>query len=130
MNDPFPIVEVPEYSERLYARRLEGVMVPLAVVSLGAWNPAPNDCHANVSTWCKNMPKYTAVRGWLYFDYVDALPYVLFNAHSVIRAPDGRLWDITPTLASQPYPFLSTEGTDGEYEQLVEGGVSRIRHIK
>ena len=104
--------------------------MPLAVVSLGAWTPAPNDCHANVGTWCKNMPEYIAVRGWLYFDFVDALSYVLFNAHSVIRDPDGRLLDITPTLASQRYPFLATEETEGEYAQLVDGGVSRIRHIK
>jgi hypothetical protein len=126
----FPIIELPEYSSRLYERRMTGVIVPPAVVSMGSWTPEANECHANASTWCKNMPDYSPVRGWLYFDFLDLWPFVLFNAHSVVRAPDGTLWDITPSQASQPYPFLTAEESESEYAKLIESGVSRVRHIK
>jgi hypothetical protein len=130
MAPVFPIVDRPEYSTPLYHHRQTGLIVPPATVELGTWKPAPNDCHANVSTWCKYMPEYSAVRGWLYFDFLDQLPYVLFNAHSVVRAPDGKLWDITPSQASQPYLFLAAEESEGEYAELIEGGISRLRHFK
>lgn len=76
------------------------------------------------------MPGYSPVRGWLYFDFVDLLPFVLFNAHSVVRDPEGSLWDITPAQASQPYPFLMAEESNEEYAALIQSGVSRIRHVK
>ena len=130
MAEGFQIVEIPAYSSRLYERRLSGVIVQSASVKLGTWVPAPNNCHANVSTWCENMPEYTAVRGWLYFDFLDHLPHVLFNAHSVVRDPDGKLWDITPSQSSQSYPFLVAEEQEAEYAKLIESGVSRLRHHK
>jgi hypothetical protein len=130
MHDPLPMVDLPEYSTRLYERLTEGTIVPPAAVSIGAWTPAPGDCHANVSTWCKNIAEYKAVRGWLYFDLANAMPFVLFNAHSVVRDPSGKLWDITPSQASQPYPFIPAEESEEEYAHLVESGVVRIRHSK
>lgn len=122
--------EIPEYSKRLYERRAEGIIVQPATVSLGDWKTSPNDCHANVSAWCSNVQGYEAVRGWLYFDLANALPYVLFNAHSVVRAPDGKLWDITPAQASQLYPFIVAEETEEEYARLIESGVVRLKHFK
>ena len=130
LADAFPMIELPEYSTRLYDRRHSAVIIPPASVSLGTWVPALNDCHLNVSTWCKHSQGYAAVRGWLYFDFLDQLPFVLFNAHSVVRDAEGKLWDITPSQASQPYPFLEAEEPEAEYAKLVESGVSRLRHFK
>jgi hypothetical protein len=124
----FQFQELPEYSSRLYARVHEGVIVPPAEVSLGDWQPLPNECHQNASTWCANTEGFTVVHGWLYFHFEGLLPFVLFNAHSVVRDARGQLWDITPNAASQPYPFLIAEESAQEYAQLVQSGATRLRH--
>jgi len=126
----FPLQDHPEYSRRLMDRIQHAVIVPPARVSIGTWEPAENDCHANVTTWCANAQGFEIVRGWLYFDMADTLPFVLFNAHSVVRNPEGQLWDITPQRATRPYPFLAAEETEEEYARFVEAGAVRLRHFK
>ena len=125
----FPLQDHPEYSRRLIARLSEAVIVPPARVSLGAWLPAENDCHANVATWCRNTQGFQIVRGWLYFDMANLMPIVLFNAHSVVRNERGELWDITPTKATSPYPFLIAEESEEEYAKFIEAGAVRLRHF-
>jgi hypothetical protein len=58
------------------------------------------------------------------------LPYVHFNAHSVVRNPDGELVDITPSQANQPYPFLVALESDTEYDALVQGDLVRLTYLK
>jgi hypothetical protein len=128
LPDPLPPVELPEYSQVLFRRRLEGVLVRRAAVSIGKWEPTPNTCHSNVDQWCRHMTEYAPIRGWLYFDFEDALPHVMFNAHSVVRAPDGQLLDITPSQASRRYPFLIATEPEEEYFRLIDGGAHRIKH--
>ena len=122
--------EHPEYTQRLYLRVGQGEVAPPARVSIDDWTPVENDCHANVTTWCKSSNGFEIVRGWLYFDLAGLLPYVLFNAHSVIRDSAGELWDITPSRATDQYPFLVAEEAEDVYAQFIEGGVTRLRHYK
>ena len=126
----FPFQEHPEYSSRLVARLDSAVIVPRAEAHIGDWKPVKNDCHANVSTWCKNREGFQAVRGWLYFDLNNVMPIVLFNAHSVVRDEHGQLWDITPTKATDTYPFLIAEESEEAYAKFIEGGAGRLRHRK
>ena len=87
-------------------------------------------CHANATEFHLQDPSYVPVRGWLYFDFRGLLTHVKFVAHSVVRAPDGQLWDITPVDTPARYPFLAaTEGED-DYASLVEGGATELWHRK
>ena len=61
---------------------------------------------------------------------LNVMPYVIFNAHSVVRDSDGVLWDVTPNETGRIYPFILAEETEQEYNDLVEGGVSRIVHFR
>lgn len=45
---------------------------------------------------------------------------MLSVAHSAVKAPDGALYDITPTNASQDYPFIESKLSEEEYAELVE----------
>ena len=120
--------DLKEYARRLYVRRTEAVFSRRARVSFGRWIPIEHECHANVAQWCAFQPNHRPVRGWLYFDYDNLLPYVHFNAHSVIQNEAGELVDITPTLASRDYPFLVDTESVHEYESLLEASVVRLEH--
>ena len=85
-----------------------------AEVRQGDWVPHPNRCHENVSVWCEANDGYEPVRGWLYFD-LPGLPMSRFVAHSAVRAPDGKLYDITPSRASQDYPFIESGLSEDDY---------------
>jgi hypothetical protein len=116
---------------RLYERRDEGVMLNWAAVSIGDWHPQHNVCHENVTTWCQNQPNHHVVRGWFYFAFEDLQPYVQFTAHSAVRIENGELYDITPSNASQQYPFIVAEETEEAYAALVEGQrVTQLVHMK
>lgn len=120
-----------QYAARLHERRGEAALLQWADVSIGDWRPTPNECHGNVTTICERDSSYTAVRGWLYFDFDDLLDQVKFVAHSAVRTPDGTLCDITPSNASQQYPFIPAEETEKIYSQLVEGsGITELWHVK
>jgi hypothetical protein len=115
-----PPADLVPYAARLYERRSEGVIVRPGKVIGPEWTPAYNDCHANVNALCEHDPRYRPVRGWLYFDFDQVLSFVRFTAHSVLIDENGRLWDITPSQASQPYPFIRAEGSEAEYVEIVE----------
>jgi hypothetical protein len=65
-------------------------------------------------------PADKGVRGWLVFDNFLMTRLCRFNAHSVVAAADGSLFDPTPSRASQRYPFLRHAGADAEFEALIE----------
>lgn len=114
-----PDIDVNEYAKTLYSRVGAAVSLKRATIEGGDWVPQPNMCHHNVSIWCQQMPDYTVVRGWLYFD-LPGLNYVKFVAHSAVRTPEGELFDITPSNASQDYPFIESDLGEEEYAELVE----------
>ena len=113
-----------QLAEQLYGLRDTRRIIPFARVAIGDgsapddWTPTPKFCHANVETWVMRSPDYAIVRGWVVFDQSVLLRRFQFAAHSVIGTPDGRLLDITPSYASQPYPFIHHPGTTEEFDQL------------
>ena len=112
--------DIDAYAARLYERRSEGIITGVAQASIGDWTPSGHDCHANVTDWCEHHPGHIPVRGWLYFNFDNLLPIVRFNAHSVIENEKGELFDITPSKASQRYPFIRAEESEEEFAFLVE----------
>lgn len=118
--------EIRVLTAELYVRRDTGVLVPIKSVQIGDWKPQPNLCHDNAETWM-NRTGDQVVKGFLYFDFDDALDYVQFNPHSVIRRADGSLWDITPQLATQRYPFIEHQGTAELFEEA-ERRVNILHH--
>jgi hypothetical protein len=105
--------------QQLFAMRHSAVVIPFAQRSLENWMPREKDCHANCTWWRENNPDCTAVRGWLYFDFGGLLNFVRFTAHSVIEQADGVLVDITPSRASQHYPFIRHPGSEDDFSELI-----------
>lgn len=110
--------------KRLYERRGEAVVVPFVERSLDDWRPDERECHRNVDWWVMNNPGCKAVRGWLFFDMITTseglLKFVWFNSHSVVEEPNGKVIDITPSRASQRYPFIGHEGDEDDFTNLVD----------
>ena len=122
-------LDLEQLAAGIYARRDEAAILPVAEVAMGDWKPQPNQCHQNVTDWCENNPDYKPVRGWLYFSFFGLLGRVLFEAHSAVRAPDGKIYDITPSFAMSQYPFIVAKETEEEFAELVsEKGVTQLWH--
>jgi hypothetical protein len=113
---------------RLYKRRHEAIAVPFGTIEGGEWQPYRNECHRNVTLWCRYNPQYDAVRGWIVADYSDVGLYKFF-AHSVLHDQDGKLIDITPNPSPYRYPFLRHDPADGDFGAIVEGqGIVSLFH--
>lgn len=74
-------------------------------VAFPAGSPQSHECHLNVDQFVKANPEHRAVRGWLVAG--------MLQKHSVVAAPDGSLFDITPL----PYrvPFFTHPGPEDEF---------------
>lgn len=107
------------YAKSLIQRVSEALAVEKIVVKVGEWEPQRKMCHDNASYFCEHNPEYVPVRGWLYFN-LPGMSYVKFLAHSVVRAPNGTFYDITPWEATEHYPFLACNLSEDEYADLVE----------
>lgn len=112
-------------AKRLYAAHPSAVPLGYAEAAIeGVWKPEPKKCHENASTWAANNQGWSAVRGWSVLDLTNAFlilkPVVHFVAHSAVRDPYGKLWDITPADILQPFPFFPHPGTDEDFQELVE----------
>lgn len=101
--------------QALMQRTAEAVTVPKRSVAIGDWQPQENQCHLNATTYCEHETDCQPVRGWLYFS-----AWSMFVAHSVVRGPDGSLFDITPWVATAHYPFLTDELSEEDFADLVE----------
>jgi hypothetical protein len=118
--------ELKKLAIRLYEHRHKAVIVErLKTEAVGQFRQ--HQCHQNADVWVRANEGWSVVRGWLVFDYTHPLffpeiprPYFRFTAHSVVQDPAGKLWDVTPMLASQPYPFFPHPGTAEEIEELVD----------
>ncbi len=122
---------IQNYGADLYKRRGSRIILQWVDVCIGDWQPEANDCHLNVTTLCESCEEYSPVRGWLYQDLAGVMPYVSFLAHSAVKAPDGKLYEITPSAASQQYPFIIAEEGEEDYATLVEReGVGEIKYCK
>lgn len=107
------------YAKELYSRVGSATLLNRATIAGGDWEPQANMCHHNVTICCELKPEYTPVRGWLYFELPGA-SFVKFVAHSAVRTPDGELYDITPSNASQDYPFVDGGLSEDQYSELVD----------
>jgi hypothetical protein len=112
-------VDPEAYGQSLMLRASEAAFVAKIHLSVGDWKPERNMCHHNVTYFCEHNPDYAAVRGWLYFE-LPGLEFAKFLSHSVVRASDGTLCDITPWEATQDYAFLPANLNDDEYAELIE----------
>ena len=121
--------DIENYAKSLLALVGTAAILKRASIEGGEWQPQANMCHDNVTMWCDISPSYKPVRGWLYFDLQD-MPFVKFIAHSVVRTPAGELRDITPSNASQEYPFIESGLSNEEYEELVEANGCRHFTLK
>jgi hypothetical protein len=115
--------DLKELARKLYERRAEAVVVPYEDREGSDWKPSERDCHNNVDRWVLENPDTRSVRGWIVFDFEKTsrglMPMVRFTPHSVVEEADGRLVDITPSKASQRYPFLPHADSDGSFEEIV-----------
>ncbi len=58
------------------------------------WWPKPEACHENARNWGRAHPGWTVVPGWIVLSGMgDA---VMLAAHSVVKAPQGDMFDVTP----------------------------------
>lgn len=112
-----------ELARTLYERRSQAVDVPFVEKEVDGWKPRATECHRNADLYSLAIGGCRSVRGWMVFDYNTAsrglAPIVKFVAHSVLEFEDGTLIDITPSAASQRYPFLRHHGSDEEFEDWV-----------
>ena len=120
-------LEIRKYVADLFRRRGDAVVLPRAKWPDIEWQPKPNECHDNVDRICRCNTAYGAVRGWLYFDFSLSLGHVRFLQHSVLKFPDGKVYDITPPHEnlSRDYPFISVEESDEDFfekEKYAEDG--------
>jgi hypothetical protein len=112
-----PDIDLRALWQSLYARRAEAVVVPYEPRTVSSGPPTEHECHINVDRWVLEHPDHKPVRGWLVFNLLGR-----FTAHSVAEAPDGSLFDLTPSRASRRYPFLRHQGPEGEFEAIVLAG--------
>lgn len=116
------MIELLMLARRLYARRQSGAVVPYKMVDS---RHREFDCHQNAGTWARDNPGCEVVQGWLVFDHEKAsrglVPLVNFNPHTIIEAADRERYDVTPSRASQRYPFLDHEGDPDDFVRIVQG---------
>ncbi|KRA65301.1 hypothetical protein [Rhizobium sp. Root651] len=106
-----------EYEQDLCARAETAAFVPFKPgAGFDGWEPAVGGCHQNVDHWVKYHSGHTAVRGWLaYANYGGDL--FGYTAHSVVRGPNGTLFDITPLYNTKAVRgrFIAHVGDDAAF---------------
>lgn len=104
-----------ELARQLYERRQEAVLVPFRDCSGPDFSPVEQACHSNVGEWCKAHGEHRPVRGWLVYEAWLPQGFCRFAPHSVVLDERGELFDLTPTKASNRYPFLRNHLTEEEF---------------
>ena len=89
---------IADYEAAICGRWNKAKKVPFKPVSLEGWQPEASKCHENVDIWVRENENsgYFAERGWI--NSYNIFQGIRLTAHSVVKAPDGRLFDITPLL--------------------------------
>jgi hypothetical protein len=107
------------YVTGICCRMVEATRVPFRQASAGAWRPKVAECHQNVTAWVERNPKHAAVRGWV--TWYPVLNGVRLTHHSVVQAPDGSLFDITPLRDESYRPgmrFIRHVGDEQTFWQM------------
>jgi hypothetical protein len=89
-------ITMADYEADICGRWDNAKKVPFEPASLSGGQPRESKCHENVDTFVRENTNwgYSAVRGWINTPHLSE--GVRLTAHSVVKAPDGRLFDITP----------------------------------
>jgi hypothetical protein len=128
-----PDIDLNALVQSLYARRHEAVTVPFEERSIASGPPLETECHNNTDRWVLEHSGHKSVRGWMVFDFnkmsEGLYPVCRFTAHSVVEDSTGRLFDPTPSRASQRYPFLRHEGPEAEFVAVVKAGYVNLDHV-
>jgi hypothetical protein len=89
-------------------------------------------CHTNADRFVAENEGYRVVSGWLFFDFRPAVlmglePTIRFTAHSLVQSASGERYEITPSPASQCYPFIEHPFGNEDFDKLVKRrGLSHI----
>ncbi|WP_213737083.1 hypothetical protein [Bradyrhizobium sp. dw_411] len=118
---------------RAIIARLDAATLPVTrtVLIRGAdgteWRPRPANCHSNVATWVHHKPDHKHVPGYVIFRPLPPLTYYWeVAAHAVVEIEDGSLVDITPSGASQMYPFIRHEGSIEDFQAFADAVSVRV----
>jgi hypothetical protein len=112
-----------EYELDICTRSVAAVDVPFKPDAfIEEWKPRVAECHDNVDYWVKHHVGYTEVRGWIYLMGSEPGP-VVYTAHSVVRGPDGELFDITPLYNNDERRgrFITHVGDDATFLAMRTG---------
>ena len=114
-----------KYFLELYSRHNEAIFLEKRILKLPLdYQPIEKRCHDNVDKIVSRYESFESVRGWLYFDY-DGYDFVGFAQHSVLRFPDGKIRDVTPSTAIFDYPFIIVNESDDTFfekeKHLIDG---------
>jgi len=112
-----PILTYADIAVRLSRATADLRMVEPLPRQAGDPEPKPAQCHHNAAAYVDRRSGCRVVRGWLVSGGV-------FDAHSVVELPDGRLADPTP-LAIRP-PFLRHPGPDSEFDAILAQSWNQI----
>ncbi|MFK3968609.1 hypothetical protein ACI2KT_34180 [Ensifer adhaerens] len=116
-----------EYERDICARAEAASNVRFTDVSFADWKPKVAECHDNVDYSVEHHPGCSAVRGWLAYASYGTNDFG-YTAHSVVRGPEGDLFDITPTH-DPDYPrgrFVIHVGDEQTFFDI-KGGSHEIR---
>ena len=112
-----PRLSYEELAARLFQHRDKSESVSPLAMAPDDPEPRPSKCHENAAAYAAHHPGCRVVRGWLVSGGV-------FDAHSVVELPDGRLADPTP-LSIRP-PFLRHPGSDTEFALILSLSLNQV----
>lgn len=115
----------PRMAQMLFDRRDQAIQLDYLTPCPDDWKPVPHRCHENADRWVGEHPTWTVVRGWLIV--VDDGVSAMFDAHSAVRDPLGRVWDVTQSEVKR---FITHSGREYEFMEKVKSGLwVRVNHI-
>ena len=117
-----------EYEADICARLANAQRVPFESRTIGDWRPEIANCHANVERWVRANPGSKGVQGWVEFANSSG-DSTRLTAHSIVQAPDGRRFDITPVLDEPsrfPGRFVEHMGDDQSFRAMKANGLPII----
>lgn len=115
-----------DYETAICARLPEAEVIPFKEVLNGDWYPKVSECHDNVDTWVRSNPQCVAVRGWVIYASFGR-DVVGLTAHSIVKDPDGTLFDITPLESEscrEGMRFVAHVGDDSSFFEIKANGHS------
>lgn len=111
------------YEQQVCDGLVSAEVVPFREIVPEGWKPEIGNCHENVDRWVEANPECAAVRGWVVnASYGPAMVGV--TAHSVVKGPDGHLFDITPVCDERVRPgmlFVPHSGDEASFKELRTG---------